>query len=130
MRRSLNINNLKLNIMNNLRNRVNLIGNLGTDPEVKKLESGRMLAKFPLATSENYKNSEGQKISETQWHNLVAWGPTATFIEKYLRKGNEIAVEGKLSHRSYEDKDGIKKYVSEIIVNEVLILKTQNKIES
>lgn len=115
--------------MNNLRNRVNLIGNLGTDPEVKKLESGRMLAKFPLATSENYKNSEGQKISETQWHNLVVWGPTATFAEKYLKKGNEIAVEGKLSHRTYEDKDGIKKYITEIIVNEVLILKTQNKIE-
>ncbi len=115
--------------MNNLRNRVNLIGNLGTDPEVKKLESGRMLAKFPLATSENYKNSEGQKISETQWHNLVAWGPTATFVEKYLKKGNEIAVEGKLSHRSYEDKDGIRKYITEIIVNEVLILRTENKAE-
>ena len=116
--------------MNNLRNRVNLIGNLGTDPEVKTLESGRMLAKFPLATSENYKNSEGEKITETQWHNLVAWGPTATFIEKYLKKGNEIAVEGKLTHRSYEDKEGIKKYVSEVVVNEVLILKTQNKTES
>ncbi len=113
--------------MNNLRNRVNLIGNLGTDPEVKKLESGRMLAKFPLATSENYKNAEGQKISETQWHNLVAWGTTATFVEKYLKKGNEIAVEGKLSHRSYEDKDGIRKYFTEIIVNEVLILRTDNK---
>jgi single-strand DNA-binding protein len=116
--------------MNNLRNRVNLIGNLGTDPEVKNLESGKILAKFPLATSENYKNSEGQKISETQWHNLVVWGRTASFVEKYLKKGNEIAVEGKLSHRSYEDKDGIKKYVTEVIVNEVLILKTQNKVES
>jgi len=115
--------------MNNLRNRVNLIGNLGTDPEVKKLESGRMLAKFPLATSENYKNSEGEKITETQWHNLVVWGPTATFAEKYLKKGNEIAVEGKLSHRTYEDKEGVKKYITEIIVNEVLILKTQDKIE-
>jgi len=121
--------NQKHYIMNNLRNRVNLIGNLGTDPEVKKLESGRMLAKFPLATSENYKNSEGQKISETQWHNLVAWGPTATFVEKFLKKGNEIAVEGKLSHRSYEDKDGIRKYITEIIVNEVLILRTENKAE-
>jgi len=116
--------------MNNLRNRVNLIGNLGTDPEVKKLESGKMLAKFPLATSETYKNSEGQKVSETQWHNLVAWGSTATFIEKYLRKGNEIAVEGKLTHRSYEDKEGTKKYITEVLVNEVLILKTQEKTEA
>lgn len=128
-KRSFTSINQKTNIMNNLRNRVNLIGNLGTDPEVKKLESGRMLAKFPLATSENYKNSEGQKISETQWHNLVAWGSTASFVEKYLKKGNEIAVEGKLSHRSYEDKDGVRKYVTEIIVNEVLILKTDNKVE-
>ncbi|UCG28837.1 MAG: single-stranded DNA-binding protein [Bacteroidales bacterium] len=116
--------------MNNLRNRVNLIGNLGTDPEVRKLESGRTLAKFPLATSDSYKNAEGQKIKETQWHNLVIWGNTAIFAEKYLKKGNEIAVEGKLSHRSYEDKDGVKKYITEIIVNEILILRSQNISES
>ena len=116
--------------MNNLKNRVNLIGNLGIDPEVKELESGKKIAKISLATSETYKNSNGEQVKNTEWHNLVAWGPTATFAEKYLKKGNEIAVEGKLSHRTYDDKDGIKKYTTEIIVNEVLILRTQNRIES
>lgn len=113
--------------MNNLRNRVQLIGNLGTDPEVKQLDSGKTLAKFPLATSESYKNAEGEKVTDTQWHNLVTWGNTAIFCEKYLKKGHEIAVEGRLSHRSYEDKEGIRKYFSEVVVNEVMILRKPGK---
>ena len=108
--------------MKNLRNKVQLIGNLGKDPEVKQLESGKTLAKFSLATSENYKNADGEKVTDTQWHNLVAWGKTAQIAEKYLKKGNKIAIEGKLINRSYEDKEGIKRYVTEILVNEFLML--------
>ena len=95
--------------MKNLRNKVQLIGNLGKDPEVKQLESGKILAKLSLATSENYKNADGEKVTDTQWHNLVAWGKTAQIAEKYLKKGNKIAIEGKLINRSYEDKEGIKR---------------------
>ncbi len=105
--------------MNQLKNRVQLIGNLGNDPDVRELENGTTLAKFSLATTETYKNGSGDKISNTQWHNLVAFGPTASFAGKYLKKGNRIAVDGKLSHRSYEDKDGVKKYITEVIVNEI-----------
>lgn len=108
--------------MNNLRNRVQLIGNLGMDPEVKKLDSGRMLAKLSLATSDSYKNSEGEKVTDTQWHNLVAWGKTAEIAEKYLKKGNRVVVEGKLVSRSYEDKEGIKRYVTEVVVSEFLMI--------
>ena len=108
--------------MNALRNKVQLIGNLGNNPEIVTLESGKKLAKFTIATNEIYKNAKGEKIKETQWHNLVAWNKTAEIIEKYVQKGNEIAVEGKLTSRSYEDKDGVRKYITEIIVNEVLML--------
>lgn len=108
--------------MNNLRNRVQLIGNLGMDPDVKKLDSGKVLAKLSLATSDSYNNSEGKKVTDTQWHNLVAWGKTAEIAEKYLKKGNRVAVEGKLVSRSYEDKEGIKRYITEVVVNELLML--------
>lgn len=109
--------------MNALRNRVQLIGNLGKDPEIKKFESNRTMAKFPLATTETYKNGEGKKVDETQWHNIVAWGNLAVIAEKYLEKGREIAIEGKLVHRSYDDKDGNTKYITEIIANEILLLR-------
>ena len=108
--------------MNTLRNKVQLIGNLGNSPEIITLDSGKKLAKFSLATNEIYKNAQGEKITETQWHNLIAWNHTAEIIEKYVEKGREIAIEGKLTSRSYEDKDGNKKYVTEIIVNELLLL--------
>lgn len=108
--------------MNKLKNKVQLIGNLGMDPEVKILESGKSLARISLATHESYRNSSGDKVKETQWHNLVAWGKTAEFVKKYLKKGNEIAVEGKILSRSYQDKEGNKRYVTEILVNELLIL--------
>ena len=111
--------------MNTLRNRVQLIGNLGNDPEIIKLESGKKLAKMTIATNETYKNAKGDLVKETQWHNVVAWGKTAEIIEKYLVKGKEVAIEGKLTSRSYEDKEGIKRYVTEINCNELLMLGKQ-----
>ncbi|HBS85708.1 MAG: single-stranded DNA-binding protein [Bacteroidetes bacterium GWF2_38_335] len=109
--------------MNNLRNRVQIIGHLGQDPEIKKIEGKGTLAKMNIATNDSYKGSDGKTVKETQWHNVTAWGKTADLVEKYLKKGNEVAIEGKLSNRTYEDKEGVKKYVTEIIVNEILFLK-------
>ncbi len=108
--------------MNTLRNKVQLIGNLGNNPEIIELESGKKLAKFSIATNETYKNAQGEKITDTQWHNVVAWNKTAEIAEKYLEKGKEIAVEGKLTSRSYDDKDGNKRYITEVVVNELLML--------
>ena len=108
--------------MNALKNRVQLIGNLGTDPEVITLESGKKLAKFSIATNETYKNAKGEKVTDTQWHNIVAWNKTAEIIEKYVNKGNEIMVEGKLTSRSYETKEGEKRYITEVVCNELLML--------
>ncbi len=108
--------------MKNLRNKVQLIGNLGNDPEIINLESGKKLAKFSIATNESYKNAQGELVKDTQWHNIVAWGKTAEIIEKYLLKGNEVAIEGKLTSRSYETKEGDKRYVTEIVCNELLML--------
>ena len=108
--------------MNTLRNKVQLIGNLGNDPEIINLDSGKRLAKFSIATNESYKNASGEKVTDTQWHNVVAWGKTAEIAEKYLTKGKEIAIEGKLTSRSYEAKDGEKRYVTEVVINELLML--------
>jgi single-strand DNA-binding protein len=105
-----------------LKNKVQLIGNLGQNPEIKTLDGGKKLAKFSLATSETYRNAQGEKVKETQWHNLVAWGKTAEIAEKYLSKGSEVAIEGKLTNRSYNDKEGNKKYITEVQVNEILML--------
>lgn len=107
--------------MNTLRNKVQLIGNLGNDPEIINLESGKTLAKFTMATNDSYTNNNGEKITDTQWHHIVAWGKTAEIIEKYVTKGKEIAIEGKLTSRSYDDKEGNKKYITEIVANEVLM---------
>ena len=108
--------------MNTLRNKVQLIGNLGNDPEIINLESGKTLAKFSIATNESYKNAEGEKVTDTQWHNIVAWGKTAEIIEKYVTKGKEVAIEGKLTSRSYDTKEGEKRYVREVVCNELLML--------
>lgn len=108
--------------MYSLRNKVQLIGNLGKTPEVKTTETGKKLAKFSVATNEIYTNSKGEKVKETQWHNLVAWGKVADVAEKYLGKGSEVAVEGKLVTKDYLDKDGNKKFVTEIQANEILML--------
>lgn len=105
-----------------LKNKVQLIGNLGNNPEIKTLDGGKKLAKFSVATSETYRNAKGEKVTETQWHSLVAWGKVAEIAEKYLKKGSEVAVEGKLVNRNYNDKDGNKKSITEVQVNEVLLM--------
>lgn len=108
--------------MSTLRNKVQLIGNLGNNPEIITLDSGKKLAKFSIATNESYKNAQGEKVTDTQWHNVVAWNKTAEIVEQYLEKGREIAIEGKLTSRSYEDKNGEKRYITEVVVNELLLL--------
>jgi single-strand DNA-binding protein len=113
---------VKIYIMNNLRNRVQLIGHLGNKPEIKTLDSGKKMAKFSIATNETYKNNKGEKVTDTEWHNVVAWNKTAEIAEMYLDKGKEIALEGKLSTRAYEDQQGVKRYVTEIVCQELLLL--------
>lgn len=105
-----------------LRNRVQLIGNLGGSPEVRTTETGKKLARFSVATNESYRSTQGEKVSETQWHSLVAWGKTAEIAEKYLDKGTEVVVEGKLVHRNFVDKEGVKRFVTEVQVSELLLL--------
>lgn len=105
--------------MNTLKNRVQLIGNVGQDPEIKNLEGGRKLANISLATNDSYTNDKGEKITDTQWHRLTAWGNTAEIIEKYVTKGKEIAITGKISYSSYDDKNGEKRFATEITINEL-----------
>jgi single-strand DNA-binding protein len=113
--------------MNNLRNRVQLIGNLGQDPEMKTLESGKHIARFTMATTDEYKDSEGSKVSETTWHNIVAWNGLADIAMKYLKKGKEVAVEGRIVYRSYEDRQSVTKYITEIVLSDLLILKSSKE---
>src|SRR3989337_3879129 len=113
--------------MKSLRNSVQLIGRLGKDPEVKNFNDKKKAA-FSLATSETYKNQKGEKIEDTQWHNIVIWGKLAGIAEKYLKKGNEVAIEGKLIHRPYET-NGEKRFITEINVNDLLMLGTKKSAE-
>lgn len=113
--------------MNAIKNKVQLIGHLGRDPEVRELEGGKKMAKFSLATNETYRTAGGEKKTETQWHSLVAWGKVAEVVEKILTKGAEVAVDGKLVSKSYTDKEGVKKYVTEVQVSEVLLLDKASK---
>jgi len=115
--------------MNTLRNKVQLMGNLGANPEIRSFDNGKSVARFTLATTDSYKDADGKKISETQWHNLVAWGGLAKIAEKYLTKGSEVAVEGKLTHRSYEDKEGNKKYFTEVVLHDLVMLRTKRENE-
>jgi single-strand DNA-binding protein len=108
--------------MNNLRNKVQLIGRLGNNPKVKTLDNGNKLAKMSLATNDIYTNNRGERIEDTEWHNIVAWGKTAEIAEKYLQKGAEIMVEGKLTYRDYTAKDGSKRIFTEIMVNSLMML--------
>ncbi|SDD91729.1 single-strand binding protein [Pricia antarctica] len=112
--------------MSTIRNHVQLIGNVGQEPTITNLESGKKVARFSLATNEYYKNKKGEKEQSTEWHTVVAWGKTADIIENYVVKGKEVGVTGKLKTRSYEDKDGVKRYVTEIEANEILLLGTKN----
>ena len=114
--------------MNSLKNSVQLIGNLGKEVDFKTFDNGTQLARFTVATNEYYKNSKGEKTQDTQWHNVVAWGKLAENISKTLEKGNEVLLKGKLTHRSYEDKNGNTKYASEVVVNEYM--KMTKKIEA
>jgi single-strand DNA-binding protein len=109
--------------MNSLKNRVTLIGNLGQDPETKTTEGGKKVAHFTLATKDGYKNADGQKISETTWHNIVAWNGLADTASKYLKKGREVAVEGRIVYRSYEDKKGVTKNITEIVLSDLVLLR-------
>lgn len=108
--------------MTNLRNSVQLIGNLGTAPEVKELANGSKMARITLATNESYKNKKGETVKETQWHTLVAWNNQAVIAEKYLEKGKEVCVSGKLSNRSYQDNEGVTRYITEVVVSDILLL--------
>ena len=110
----------KLCVMNTLKNNVQLIGNLGQDVELITFDSGMHKANMRLATNDYYKNNDGEKVQQTEWHNLIAWGKRAETMSKLLKKGNEIAVQGKLTHRSYQDKDGVTRYTSEVVVQEFL----------
>lgn len=105
-----------------LKNKVQLIGNLGNNPEIRTMEGGKKMARFSVATNETYRTAKGEKVTETQWHNLIAWGKVAEIAEQFLSKGSEVAIEGKLINRNYTDKEGIKRYITEVQVNEVLML--------
>ena len=104
-----------------MKNKVQLIGHVGQEPEVKTVNN-KKVATLTIATNDFYYNEKGDKVEQTEWHRITAWGKTAEVIEKYVTKGKEIAVEGKLTHRSYDDKDGNKRYVTEILVLELLLL--------
>ena len=103
-------------------NKVILLGNLGKDPEVRAIDNGRKVARFSLATTESYRNQQGERVENTEWHNVVFWGPVTEVIEKYLKKGNSVYIEGKISNRSYDDNDGVKKYVTEIVGQNLTLL--------
>ncbi|WP_294198387.1 MULTISPECIES: single-stranded DNA-binding protein [Chryseobacterium] len=105
-----------------LRNKITLIGHTGKEVEVMNFENGTLKASVSLATSDYYTNAKGEKVEETQWHNLVAYGKTAEILQKYAPKGKELAVEGKLTYRSYDDKDGVKRFITEIRIDEILLL--------
>lgn len=108
--------------MNAMRNKVQLIGHVGQEPEIKTFDGGKKVANFTLATNESYKNEKGEKVEQTEWHRVSAWGKVADIIEKYVTKGKEIAIEGKLTYRSYEDKNGEKRYTTEVVANDILLL--------
>ncbi len=108
--------------MSSIRNKVQLIGNVGNDPQMTVLESGRKVTRFSLATNETYRTDKGEKVERTDWHNLVVWGRNAEIIERYAGKGKQLAIEGKLTSRSYTDKEGVQRYITEIIVGELVLL--------
>ena len=108
-------------------NKVILVGNLGKDPEVRYLENGRAVANFSLATSETYKNKAGERVTNTEWHNVVLWTPLAEIAERFLHKGSQVYIEGKITNRSYEDKEGNTRYVTEIVGREMTLLGSRSE---
>ncbi|MEO8471416.1 MAG: single-stranded DNA-binding protein [Chryseolinea sp.] len=111
--------------MSTLRNNVRLVGHVGKDPEVRTFESGKKKVTFSLATSEYYKNDKGERVQDTQWHSLVFWGKLADVADQNLKKGSEVAVEGKLVHRVYETSAGEKRYVTEVSVKDLFLVPTK-----
>ena len=109
-----------------IKNRVQLVGNLGATPEVKSLEGGNKVARFSVATSDFYTNKKGEKVTETHWHNIVVWGKLAGIAEQLLQKGSEVVIDGKLNTRNYVDKEGAKKYITEVVANEFLLINKKN----
>ena len=105
-----------------MKNSVQLIGHVGQEPEIKNLEGGKKIANISIATNEVYYRENGDKVEQTQWHRVTAWGKTADIIERFVTKGREIGIEGKLTHRSYDDKNGNKRYVSEVVAKEILLI--------
>ncbi len=103
-------------------NKVILVGNLGKDPEVRTLENGTKVANFTMATSETYKTKDGQKVTQTEWHNIVLWRGLAEIAERYMKKGNQVYIEGKIKTRSWDDKDGNKRYTTEIVGDNLTML--------
>lgn len=103
-------------------NKVILVGNLGKDPEVRHLDNGRAVANFPIATSETYKNKQGERVTNTEWHNIVLWTPLAEIAERFLKKGGQVYIEGKLTTRSWDDQDGNKRYTTEVVGREMTLL--------
>ncbi len=103
-------------------NKVILVGNLGKDPEVRHLDNGRAVANFSIATSESYKNKAGERVTNTEWHNVVLWTPLAEIAERFLKKGNQVYIEGKLTTRSWDDQDGNKRYTTEVVGREMTLL--------
>ena len=99
-----------------------LVGNLGKDPEVRHLDNGRAVANFSMATSETYKNRQGERVTNTEWHNIVLWTPLAEIAERFLKKGNQVYIEGKLTTRSWDDQDGNKRYTTEVVGREMTLL--------
>jgi single-strand DNA-binding protein len=119
--------NKKVEVMNTIVNKVSLVGHLGNNPEMRTFDNGNKMAKIRLATNESYRDADGKKVDNTQWHNLVAFGTKADFAEKYLAKGKNIMVDGRLVNRNYEDKDGKKHFITEIQINEIMILDKKEK---
>jgi single-strand DNA-binding protein len=103
-------------------NKVTLIGNLGKDPELRYTSSGVAVATFSMATSESWKDPEGNTQERTQWHSIVAWRKLAEIVGEYLKKGSKIYLEGRLQYRNYDDKNGVKRYVTEIVMDEMVML--------
>jgi single-strand DNA-binding protein len=108
--------------MNSLKNKVILVGRLGQNPETKTIDGGKKVTHFTLATDDSYKNAEGQKISEATWHNITAWNGLADIADRFLKKGNQVAVEGRIVYRSYEDKKGVTKNVTDIVLSDLVLL--------
>lgn len=116
--------------MNRLRNSVQLIGHVGKQPEVRFLESGNTLARFSVATNETFLNSQGEKVTNTTWHSIVAWGKVAELCERLLKKGTEVVIDGKLVSRTYDTEDGTRKYITEIQLNEFVLVGSKASIKT